>query len=270
MSPGGLLCINIGDATRTIDGVFRLYDNHSRIAAACLDLGLFALPGIVWRKQTNAPNKFMGSGMLPCGAYITLEHEHILIFRKGSKRNYNTSEQKDIRKHSAYFWEERNIWFSDLWDLKGVKQSIRNSDSRDRSAAFPLEIPFRLINMYSQQGDTILDPFYGLGTTTQAAIVSCRNSIGFEIDESLKKSIESNLKSIGLNEYNAMLEARMKRHSDFVQKRCAEKGAFKHTNPILEMPVMTSQETSLSLYSLSDIQFSATNGLSLSVSYRPL
>lgn len=46
----------------------------------------------------DAPNKFMGSGMLPCGAYVTLEHEWILIFRKGGKRMYRTDKEK---KHEA-------------------------------------------------------------------------------------------------------------------------------------------------------------------------
>ena len=179
LTPGGFLCINIGDATRTIKGEFRLFNNHSRIVKACLDLGLNNLPNIIWRKQTNAPNKFMGSGMLPCGAYVTLEHEYILIFRKGSKREYKKEELKLARKNSAFFWEERNVWFSDVWDLKGIKQKIVNSETRDRSAAYPFEVPYRLINMYSQYGDTVLDPFFGLGTTMLAAMTSGRNSIGF-------------------------------------------------------------------------------------------
>ena len=54
--------------------------------------------------------------MLPCGAYVTLEHEYILIFRKGSKREYKKVEQKVARKNSAFFWEERNVWFSDVWE----------------------------------------------------------------------------------------------------------------------------------------------------------
>ncbi|MEE8552751.1 MAG: DNA methyltransferase, partial [Desulfobacterales bacterium] len=74
---GGFACINIGDATRTINGNFSLYPNHMRILKAALELGFSALPCILWRKQTNAPNKFMGSGMLPAGAYVTLEHEYI-------------------------------------------------------------------------------------------------------------------------------------------------------------------------------------------------
>ncbi|MHA2283956.1 MAG: DNA methyltransferase [Promethearchaeota archaeon] len=90
LCPGGIACINIGDATRTIDKRFRLYSNHARILQKCIELDFDVLPAIIWRKPTNAPNKFMGSGMLPAGAYVTLEHEHVLILRKGGKRNFKT------------------------------------------------------------------------------------------------------------------------------------------------------------------------------------
>ncbi|MFP4331518.1 MAG: DNA methyltransferase, partial [Spirochaetaceae bacterium] len=80
--PGGIVAINIGDATRTVGDRFSLYPNHARVLTACTDLGLESLPCIIWRKPTNSPTKFMGSGMLPGGAYVTLEHEYILIFRK--------------------------------------------------------------------------------------------------------------------------------------------------------------------------------------------
>ena len=63
-----------------------------------LSLGFSALPAIIWRKQTNAPNKFMGSGMLPAGAYVTLEHEYILIFRKGAKREFSSPADKANRR----------------------------------------------------------------------------------------------------------------------------------------------------------------------------
>jgi len=141
---GGFACINIGDATRTIGKKFQLYPNHARIISAFHSLGMQSLPNILWRKQTNAPNKFMGSGMLPAGAYVTLEHEWILIFRKEGKRIFKTAEEKLKRKESALFWEERNIWFSDLWQLKGIKQKITKSETRKRSAAYPFEIPYRL------------------------------------------------------------------------------------------------------------------------------
>jgi DNA modification methylase len=79
LKQGGIACINVGDAARTINSRFMLYPNHSRILNQFLKLGFQALPAILWRKQTNAPNKFMGSGMLPPSAYVTLEHEYILI-----------------------------------------------------------------------------------------------------------------------------------------------------------------------------------------------
>jgi DNA modification methylase len=94
LMPGGFACINIGDATRTLNGEFQLYSNHSRIINTFNKLGLQNLPNIIWRKQTNAPNKFMGSGMMPSGAYVTLEHEWILIFRKGGKRTFLTEDEK--------------------------------------------------------------------------------------------------------------------------------------------------------------------------------
>ncbi|MEK6848243.1 MAG: DNA methyltransferase [Nanoarchaeota archaeon] len=83
---GGIACINIGDATRSLNGKFQIYPNHTRIMNHCLGIGFHALPSILWIKETNSPNKFMGSGTLPVGAYVTLEHEHILLLRKNDKR----------------------------------------------------------------------------------------------------------------------------------------------------------------------------------------
>ena len=85
VADGGIVCVNIGDAVRTIKGNFKLYPNHVRIISIFNKLGFSLLPVIIWRKPTNSPNKFMGSGMLPPNAYITLEHEYILVFRKKNK-----------------------------------------------------------------------------------------------------------------------------------------------------------------------------------------
>lgn len=250
--PGGIACINIGDATRTINGNFALYSNHSRIISHFISHGFVNLPNIIWRKQTNAPNKFMGSGMLPAGAYVTLEHEWILIFRKGGKREFKTIEDKQRRRESSFFWEERNVWFSDLWDdIKGTKQKI-SADSRDRSAAYPLEIPYRLINMYSLQGDTVLDPFLGTGTTTLAAIMSNRNSIGYEIDDKFIEIIADNIQSSSVAEMNDVIDKRITAHKRFVSERMQSK-EFKHYNEHLGMPVMTSQETDMRFVYLSAI-----------------
>jgi len=242
--PGGFACINIGDATRTIDGKFELYPNHSRIISAFNKLGMSNLPNIIWRKQTNAPNKFMGSGMLPAGAYVTLEHEWILVFRKGNKRQFKSEFDKEKRRESSFFWEERNIWFSDLWDLKGTKQRIENSESRKRSAAYPFELPYRLINMYSLKGDTVLDPFLGTGTTTTAAIASQRNSIGYEIDSNFESIVRETIFNTPIEFYNSKIKNRIKNHISFIKEREGAKGidSIKHFNDYLKMKVMTSQE----------------------------
>ena len=98
LKPGGFACINIGDATRSIDGAFALFPNHARILRHLSRAGFTLLPDILWRKPTNAPNKFMGSGMMPPGAYVTLEHEYILIVRKGEKKEFKTEQEKQLRR----------------------------------------------------------------------------------------------------------------------------------------------------------------------------
>lgn len=241
------MCVNIGDATRTINGVFKLYNNHTRICEACSKLGFIGLPNIIWRKQTNAPNKFMGSGMLPCGAYVTLEHEWILIFRKGEKRKYKTSVEKLDRMKSSFFWEERNIWFSDMWDVKGTKQKVQKNGARERSAAYPFEIPFRLINMFSQKGDVVLDPFLGMGTTMKAAILCERNSVGYEIDPNFESIIRQGIDDMDVDVCNSLIKQRFGKHLAFVQERKSQGKEIKHFNKVLNAPVMTKQEEEITL-----------------------
>lgn len=248
---GGIICINIGDATRTLNKNFQLYTNHARIVNYCINLGFQNLPNIIWRKQTNAPNKFMGSGMLPVGAYVTLEHEYILNFRKGGKREFKKENEKQNRQESAFFWEERNEWFSDIWfDLKGVGQNLNNKDLRQRSAAYPFELAYRLINMFSVKDDVVLDPFLGTGTTTLAAITAERNSIGFEIDKSFDKIIKSSIENI--NPYaNQVIDERLRKHIQFVYNRISnENYSFKNENTVYNFPCISKQEMNLFIKSL--------------------
>lgn len=247
LKEGGFACINIGDATRTIGKNFRLFHNHSRIIQSCVELGFNPLPTILWRKQTNAPNKFMGSGMLPAGAYVTLEHEYILILRKGKKRVFSSDAEKRARQESAFFWEERNVWFSDIWeDLKGTKQNGIDKSIRERSGAFPFELPYRIINMYSLVGDTVLDPFLGTGTTTLAAMATGRNSIGIEIDNNFEAHLRSRFKDV-VDDSNKLVEYRLLRHIDFLENRVKTKGTLGYTSKYYEFPVMTSQEVAIKL-----------------------
>jgi DNA modification methylase len=248
----GFVCINIGDATRTIGNQFQLYSNHSRITSAFVSLGFQPLPIALWKKSTNAPNKFMGSGMLPVGAYITLEHEYILVFRKGGKRAFKTAETKIERSQSAFFWEERNTWFSDTWDLKGARQATNNGSVRERNAAYPFNLPYRLINMYSVVGDTVLDPFLGTGTSTFAAITAGRNSVGIEFDGNFSQLIREGLINLRPTA-NAVVTQRIKDHLAFCDDYQERKGDFKYRNEIFGFPVMTRQEIKLELHHISKI-----------------
>jgi DNA modification methylase len=182
---GGIACINIGDATRTFNGRFRLFANHAKVIEHCEETGFVTLPFIVWKKPTNRPNAFLGSGFLPTNGYVTLDLEHILIFRKGNARRF---QPKDARRYSSSFTKaQRDVWFSQVWSVHGASQALHRTQRR--SAAFPEEIPLRLIRMFSVIGDTVLDPFLGTGTTMKAAGELSRHSVGFEVDKTLKPVI---------------------------------------------------------------------------------
>ena len=248
LRPGGWACINVGDATRTIGGEFRLFSNHSRILQAMAGLGFSLLPDILWRKPTNAPSKFLGSGMLPAGAYVTYEHEYLLIFRKPGSRRFEQAGEKERRRRSAFFWEERNVWFSDLWvDLTGTRQDLAGDpEARARSAAFPFEVPYRLIQMYSLIGDTVLDPFLGTGTTAAAALACARSSIGFELDAALSTPIGAAIEAaVPLGRHIA--QRRLEEHARFAAARREAGRPCRHRNRPYGFPVMTGQEVDLEL-----------------------
>jgi len=193
---GGLMCINIGDALRNIGGSFQLFPNHAEVIRRCLSMGFTVLPYILWKKPTNRPRYkgkgcFLGSGFLPPNAYVTLDCEFILIFRKGGPRKFKPKDP--LRYASRFTKRERDSWFTQIWDIVGTKQTVHER----RVAAFPEEIPRRLIRMFSVIGDTVLDPFLGTGTTTKVAMELMRNSIGYEIDKELKPII---MEKVGLGQ----------------------------------------------------------------------
>ena len=242
---GGIVCINIGDATRTLNGTFKLYPNHSPIIEKFLALGFDALPTILWRKATNAPNKFMGSGMLPVGAYVTLEHERILIFRKHKKREFNGAAERENRMESAFFFTDRNRWFSDVWDdVTGTTQDLNGRTTRNRSGAYPLQIPYRLINMFSVKGDLVLDPFLGTGTTIAASIITTRNSIGIERHESFESIINESV-SQSITKAERIIQNRINRYMEFISKREDSGKSCNYKNIHYSFPVVTNYETNI-------------------------
>ena len=204
---GGIACINIGDAARNIGGFFRVYPNHAKVIEHCEKIGFTTLPYILWKKPTNKPKykgkgAFLGSGFLPPNAYITLDCEYILIFRKGAPRKFKP---KDRRRYlSSYTKRERDRWFTQIWEIPGARQKL--SQVERRTAAFPEEVPRRLIRMFSLVGDWILDPFLGTGTTVKAAIELERNSIGYEVDQTLKPVIQEKISRVKGKDFEVVWE----------------------------------------------------------------
>lgn len=249
LAPGGVACINVGDATRTVDGDFQLYPNHAEIVSRLSSRGLSPLPDVLWRKPTNSPSKFVGSGMLPTNAYVTLEHEYVLVFRNGGTRSFPAG--SDRRYESAYFWEERNRWFSDVWtELAGERQHLDDDALRERSGAFPFELPYRLVCMFSVYDDTVLDPFWGTGTTSLAAMAAGRNSVGYELDAEFARAFDDQVTDVpGLS--RAVIDDRLARHRAFVENN---PGKTNYDAEHYDVPVVTKQERDLRFYEVTTVE----------------
>ena len=177
------MCINIGDATRTVKGRgFTCYPNFAAITMKMYYLGLTPLIPIIWKKITNRPNAFLGSGMLPPNGYISQDCEYIAIFRKGPLRKFKAKDP--IRYDSKFEKDERDRWFRQIWEVSGARRAAKTSE-------FPETIPRRLIRMFSVKGDTVLDPFCGTGKVMRIADELQREGVGYDISDELIDTSEN-------------------------------------------------------------------------------
>lgn len=150
---------------------------------------------IVWKKPDGYLRISRRSGVLlqhPYPMYFYPDNllESILVFQKG-KFDYasKTSQEKD---NSAIDKKEFQVngWYKSLWEMTNV---LPNSKLEKNIAAFPYELPYRLIRLFSYKYETVLDPFVGSGTTMKVAMDLSRNSIGIEIDSKLVEVITKKL-----------------------------------------------------------------------------
>jgi len=177
--PGGRLVCVVGDVclSRREHGRHVVVPLHADICVICRKLGFDNLNPIIWHKISNAvfeantSSKFLGKPYEP-NAIVKNDIEFILMQRKPGGYRQPTEEQ---RRLSMIPKSEFNEWFRQIWTLTGAS-------TREHPAPFPLELAMRLVKMFSFQGDTVLDPFCGSGTTMLAAIKLGRNSLGIEID----------------------------------------------------------------------------------------
>ncbi|MFT4885571.1 MAG: DNA modification methylase, partial [Natronomonas sp.] len=159
----------------------------------------------------------------------------------------------DDRYASAFFWEERNEWFSDCWEVRGTRQTRDADDgARERSGAFPLEIPLRLVRMYSVRGDTVLDPFAGTGTTSLAALLAGRSSLGVERDADLAAAFEPRVKSAP-ERSREHTESRLEAHRQFIADN-PEKANYEAEH--YDMRVVTKNERHIELPTVESVEAS--------------
>lgn len=189
LHPGCRLCINIGDqfARAIIYGRYKVIPIRTEITKFCESIGFDYMGGIIWQKVTTCKTTggatVMGSYPYPRGGIIKIDYEFILIFKKLGKDPKPSSE---IKEKSKLTQEEWNEYFKGHWNFPGEKQN-------GHIAMFPIELPRRLIKMFSFYGDTVLDPFLGSGTTSKAALDLGRNSIGYEINKEFLETIKSKI-----------------------------------------------------------------------------
>jgi len=179
LAPGGRLVCVVGDVclSRKQHGRHVVVPLHADICVGCRKIGFDNLNPIIWHKISNASyevqngSKFLGKPYEP-NAIIKNDIEFILMQRKPGGYRQPTLDQ---RNKSRIAKQEFDDWFRQFWNITGAS-------TKQHPAPFPLELAHRLVRMFSFDGDTVLDPFGGSGTTSLAAIKTRRNSIMVDID----------------------------------------------------------------------------------------
>jgi site-specific DNA-methyltransferase (adenine-specific) len=166
LEPGGRVAVNVANLGRRP----YLALNH-RVAALLEDLGFLLRGEIVWQKAQGAGGSCAwGSWCSARNPTLRDIHEYVVVASKGSYRRARLGE--DTISREEFLEATLSVW------------SIAPASARrvGHPAPFPVELPRRLIELYTFKGDLVLDPFIGSGTTAVAAVESGRHFIGYETE----------------------------------------------------------------------------------------
>src|SRR3989304_5878635 len=176
---GGRACINIANLGRK-----PYIPLHSYIIQDMLEIGFFMRGEIIWNKATgSSPSTAWGSWQSAGNPTLRDIHEYILVFSKESfSRKRNDKENTISRKEFLEFTKS-------VWTFSG--ESARKIG---HPAPFPVELPYRLIQLYTFKDEVVLDPFCGSGSACIAAIKAGRHYIGYDIKKEYVKLAEQRIR----------------------------------------------------------------------------
>jgi site-specific DNA-methyltransferase (adenine-specific) len=216
LQQGRIFVLNIDDML--VDGV--KYPIVADAIKIFQNVGFRYRDKIIWKKPDGYLRISRRSGVLlknPYPMYFYPDNllESIIIFQKG-KFDYRSKSQ-NIKKSSIIDTEEfqKNGWYKTLWEITNV---LPGSPLEKNIAAFPEELPYRIIKLFSYVGETVLDPFLGSGTTMKVAKKINRNSIGIEIIRDLEDVIR---------EKTGFVKEREKENLEIINR---DKGRFRYVD----------------------------------------
>jgi DNA modification methylase len=170
---GGRICVNIANLGR------RPYiPLHAFVIQDMLDLGFLMRGEIIWNKSASSgTSTAWGSWKSASNPTLRDTHEYIMVFSKGTFSRQESGRQNTITK------DEFLAFTKSVWNFPA-----ESAHRVGHPAPFPIELPYRCIQLYSFKGDVVLDPFCGVGSTCLAALKSERHFVGYEINEEYVKA----------------------------------------------------------------------------------
>ena len=164
---GGRACVNVANLGR------RPYIPLSDyISQMMIEIGFKMRGEIIWAKGAGAGvSMAWGSWQSASNPVLRDTHEYILVFSKGAFERKKDGREDTITKEQFMEWT-KSVWTMNPESAKKVRHP----------APFPVELPYRLIQLYTFKGDVVLDPFMGSGSAAVAAVKSERKYLGYDID----------------------------------------------------------------------------------------
>ena len=133
----------------------------------------------------------MGSYPTPRNGIPKMDYEYLLMFKKLGKPAKKDRVAKAVKEQSEMTLDEWKTYFTGHWRIPGERM-------KGHPSMFPREIPRRFIKMFAFYGDTVLDPFVGSGTTLSVAHELGRHSVGYELNEKFRETIERRCSAVDL------------------------------------------------------------------------